>query len=99
VIYLVLMFASAAVAITLGVAMHDWVYTSMAVGVLALCVLLLAIGHDAIPTRGQKRRRAERQAAEEAFEAASHAAYLRMVDRAGRRRLSQAERDFMEAHS
>ncbi len=85
-IYLVLMFASAGVAITLGVWSGDWPDVALAVGVLAFCVLGLCIGHDVLPTKGQKRRKRERAENQARFEAASQAAYEQMVARARERK-------------
>lgn len=84
--WLVLMFASAAVAIALGAWAGDWPDVALAVGVLALCCLGLAYGHDALPTKGRDRRRRERAENQARFEAASQAAYEQMVERARARK-------------
>lgn len=83
--WLVLMLASGTVSIAMGVWSRDWPDTILAVGVLALCSLLIAIGHDALPTRGAKRRRAAHAKIERDFEEASQSAYERLCARARER--------------
>lgn len=82
-IWLVLMFGSAVVAICAGIAIHDWAYTAMAVGTLCACCLGLAFGHGLFESSASKKRRSDQQ---REFEEASHAAYLLMVESARRRK-------------
>lgn len=52
-IWLVLMFGSALIAICAGIAIHDWAYTAMAVGTLCACCLGLAFGHGVFRRGGR----------------------------------------------